>query len=53
MIPRKVSICLTAFALRFYLFVLNPASFMKKRRRRIFAPGSFLFKTAAVNLDKC
>ena len=26
MIPRKVSICLTAFALRFYLFLLKPAS---------------------------
>ena len=24
--PRKVSICLTAFALRFYLFLLKPAS---------------------------
>ncbi len=27
MIPIKVSICLTAFALRFYLFLLKPASF--------------------------
>ena len=26
MIPRKVSICLTAFALQYYLFRLNPAS---------------------------
>jgi len=26
MIPRKVSICLTAFALQYYLFFLNPAS---------------------------
>ena len=26
MIPRKVSICLTAFALQYYLFLLNPAS---------------------------
>ena len=25
-IPRKVSICLTAFALQYYLFLLNPAS---------------------------
>ena len=25
-IPRKVSICFTAFALRFYLFLLKPAS---------------------------
>ena len=25
-IPRKVSICLTAFTLRFYLFLLKPAS---------------------------
>ena len=25
MIPRKVSICLTAFALQYYLFRLNPA----------------------------
>ena len=26
MIPRKVSFCLTAFALQYYLFLLNPAS---------------------------
>ena len=26
MIPRKVSICLTAFASQYYLFLLNPAS---------------------------